>query len=299
MGKALVPNATRSACRVGPFAVRSASRGPGPRDAEHRCVLEHPHAGRLGRRGQSPRQCGGVHERGALPVPHPRLVRRRAQLGADGVLVQELAAPGRGELAQPVDLVVLGRDVQAAGATEVARDAVPGHRRLDRVQVLQAHPLQRRVLVREALTAVGLAVGQARRAEASVAATGGPADAFALEQHHVAAGVALLRPQRGPQPGEPAPDDGQVGAGGRLQRRSRCRPVRGVQPVDARLGVRQRPHRVGPHAQLLAGSGVRGPAIRARATRPRASCHVGHAPGPLPRTCADRRSRSVTAKATR
>ena len=57
--------------------------------------------------------------------------------------------------------------------------------------------------------AVRRAVGEARLAEAAVAARCRPADPLGLEQHDVAVGVALLGEQRGPEPGVAAADDGR------------------------------------------------------------------------------------------
>src|SRR6266567_2848824 len=91
---------------------------------------------------------------------------------------------GRGSLAQRSDLVVLGGHGDRAGPLEVAVDAVPADRGLDRVKVLRTQPLQRAELGREPLPSVVRAVGQAGLAEAAVAPARGPADPVALDEHH-------------------------------------------------------------------------------------------------------------------
>jgi hypothetical protein len=145
-----------------------------------------------------------------------------------------------GDLVQPSDLPWLGGDGEVPGAREAAVDAVPVHRLLDRVEVGPPQPLQRGNLAGEPGGAVVQTVGQAGRAEAAVAAGGGRSGGMRLQQHDVAVGVAPLGQQRGPQAGEAAADDGEVGRAAGAQWLGGCRCVGLVEPVRARGGVGQR-----------------------------------------------------------
>ena len=104
-------------------------------------------------------------------------------------------------------------------------------------EVLQAEALERDDLVREARQPVADAVGERGDHEAAVAPARAGADALGLEHDDVARGVVGLGVQRGPQPGEAAADDAQVGLGAAVQRRAR-RPRREVvEPERRRRGV--------------------------------------------------------------
>ena len=190
-------------------------------------MLDDPHPEPLDHVSQPPGQAGRVDQRDPRAVPAAREIGGGAQLAADGGGVQELAA-GR---SQPLDLVRLGGHEQVAGAPEVAVDGVVLHGFLDVVEILQPEPVQLLVLVGEARSPVGLAVGQAGRAESAVATGRGPADPLGVDQQHVAGGVALLRPQRRPQPGVAGADHREVGRHRTGQRGPGGRPVRRVQPV--------------------------------------------------------------------
>ena len=91
--------------------------------------------------------------------------------------------------------------------------------------------------MREALLAVGDAVGQARLHEAAVAAAGGRADLVGVDQHDVARRVALLGDDGRPQPGVAAADDAQVAGLGAHQRRVAVGLVGVVVPVRVGVGV--------------------------------------------------------------
>ena len=164
-----------------------------------------------------------------------QLRRRAGRAGGGGQ-----AARGGGVVPQAGQLPGPGRDGQLAGALEVTVDPVPGHGGRDLVQVLPAEPVQDGHLRPEPLQPVGQPVGEAGRAEPAVAAGRGPAGRPALQQHHVGGRVPLLGQQRGPQPGEPRADHGQVGGGVLSQRRGGLRGVRAVQPEAGRPGVPER-----------------------------------------------------------
>ena len=73
--------------------------------------------------------------------------------------------------------------------------------------------------------------------EAAVAAAGAVAAGLGLEQEHVACGVVGLGVQRGPEAGEAAADDAEVGlAHARRRRRLRARR-KAVEPEGPHVGV--------------------------------------------------------------
>ena len=80
-----------------------------------------------------------------------------------------------------VDLVRLVGERQRPGLLEVAVDAVVAGERDQGLEVVDALPLEPRQLVGEVLDPVGQAVGQARLAEAAVAAAGAERDGLRLE----------------------------------------------------------------------------------------------------------------------
>ena len=203
----------------------------------------------------------------AFLVPGACQVGGGVHLGPHRVGVQERGPVDLGGRMQLRDLVVLGGDGDRAGPLEVAVDAEPAERGLDRGQVLRAEPLQRAELGREPLPPVGRAVGQAGLAEAAVASAGRPADAVALDEHHRPAGIGLLGQQGGPQPAEAAPDHRQIAGQVAAQRLAGRRRVRPVQPERRRLRGHDQP------GQLLAPRASqfrRGhPLVRPRRRRPR------------------------------
>jgi len=67
----------------------------------------------------------------------------------------------------------------------------------------------------------GRQIPPGRREEPPVAAAGTAADDVLLQQGDPKTGVTLPQANRGPQPGEPAPDDAHVGDDVRLERRTR------------------------------------------------------------------------------
>lgn len=118
--------------------------------------------------------------------------RGRVDHSADLGLVEEPPARDAVALGEPLDLVLLDRDGEGAGALEVAVHAVAGDRLLDAVEVLDPEALEGVVLGGPAGEPVLPAVGQARLDEAAVAPGGGPADRARLEQDHAPPRVALL-----------------------------------------------------------------------------------------------------------
>src|SRR5262249_42882699 len=150
---------------------------------------------------------------------------------------------------------------QVAGAAKVAVDAVPPRRGFDLVQVLAPELLQRGDLVAEALDAVCEPVRQARRTESSVASASGPTDSAGVEYNHVTPRRALLRDERGPEPGEPGADDREIGGCRAVERIERRRRVEPIEPVRPRLGIGERPgDPVVDHQSGLSGRLPRAPA---------------------------------------
>ena len=78
-------------------------------------------------------------------------------------------------------------------------------------QVVDALALEALELVGEVADPVGQAVGQARLAEAAVPAAGAERDGLRLEDHDAQRRVGVGQRDRGPQAGEPGPDDRDVG----------------------------------------------------------------------------------------
>ncbi len=227
-------------------AVRGADRQAGAvrTQAERGCVLVEPDAQGEAGALEAPGQAGRVQQGDAAAVVQAGQEGRRVDLGAHLLRVQELDAVGQPEAAQagvplpqPVGLVRRGGDVDLAGALEGAVEGVPGDGLLDRVEVAGAQLLQDGDLVRPAGESVGESVGEGGGAEAAVAAGGGPARLTALDEDDVAAGVALLGQERGPQSAVAAADDEEVAGLGRGEGRLGARPAGVVQPVRHRPDV--------------------------------------------------------------
>ncbi len=193
-----------------------------------------------------PRQAPGKTRR----VEHRALVRVMTA-GEVGRCSRPSRAPRwrRGSRSVPgsshCDLVGLGGHGQRAAAREPAVDAVAPDRLLDPVEVAQAESVQRVVLVGPAGATVGLPMGDAGLAETTVAAGRVLGDAVALDEHDPQSGGALDGAQRGPQTGEPATDDEEVGLDVTGQRRPRLGTVRGVEPHRHEDRARQRIDRRG------------------------------------------------------
>jgi hypothetical protein len=151
-----------------------------------------------------------------------------------------VSAQQLGLLVEPGLLVRLERDGQLARLLEVAVDAVAPQVVLEALVVLDGEPLERVELVGEAGRAVADAVGEGGDGEAAVAPAGAEAGALGLEQDDVAAGVVGLRVQRGPQAGEAAADDAEVGVRAAVERRQRLDRPFAVEPERPRLGLRVR-----------------------------------------------------------
>jgi DNA-binding SARP family transcriptional activator len=89
-------------------------------------------------------------------------------------------------------LVGLGRHRQCSGPLEVARDAVPVNRGLYLVEVGPTEAVKLFKLAWEPCPAVGLAMGEAGRAEPAIAAGRSRGDPVSLDQHDLAAGISFL-----------------------------------------------------------------------------------------------------------
>ena len=141
------------------------------------------------------------------------------------------------EFAQFIDHPGRDGEVELAGALELGVDAVADESLLDAVEVGRSHGLQRVELIGKPFESVGIAVGEARGAEAAVATGGRPADGVRLQQHDVSRGVVLLRLQRRPQTGVAAADDDQIRRLAADERRLRIGRGGVVEPEHRRLGV--------------------------------------------------------------
>jgi hypothetical protein len=117
-----------------------------------------------------------------------------------------------GQLGHVGELPRRNRDLELAGALEVALDVVALDRRFDLVKILTTQALDDRHLVGEATHAVDETVGQRRRAEATVAPGRPGAGLVLLDHHDLAAGVTFLGEQRRPQSRVASADDAEVGA---------------------------------------------------------------------------------------
>jgi hypothetical protein len=134
-------------------------------------------------------------------------------------------------------LVRLERDLDRPARLEPALDPValdvgphPG-------VVLLPEALERLHLLGETGEAVGDAMGEGGVDEAAVATARGAADLLRLEQDDVAPGVVGLGVQGGPEAGEAAADDAEVGLGRPGQRRGRPARRERADPERSRLGV--------------------------------------------------------------
>ena len=184
--------------------------------------------------GESPRKPGRINERATAAIPDSGKVGRRVDLCPHLAGVEDV----RAARLQPLDLVGLGRNRQRAAALEVACDAVPVEGCLDLVEVLRAKVVKPAGFCGEQGLSVGLAVGEAGRAEPPVPAAGRGGDPVAFDQHDLPARVSFLGQQSRPQPGKPAADHRQSGVRGRRQRRAGGGAVRPIEPERPRRGIR-------------------------------------------------------------
>ena len=195
-------------------------------ERRHRRPLVDLRARGLGGARQPPAQPHGIHERGRPARLQPAEERRRVDLRAHRGAIEQLGLPAEpaqrlGLLLEPRQLVLRGRDRDLPRLAPVAVDPVALDRGADPGQVLAAHPLELRQLVRPAREAVADPVGQRGGAEAAVAARGAEGEPLALEQDDA---LALLRRlQRAPQAREPAADHDEVGLGETGERRPAVR----------------------------------------------------------------------------
>ena len=173
-------------------------------------ALGDAHAQLLGRVGQSPRQPGRVDHRRLVRVEPAGEVRRRGHQLLDGRRVEEA-----GDLRlQACDLVRAGRHGELPAPRPSAVDAVAPQRLLDLVEVAHPELVHHVVLVGPPLPAVGLAVRQARLAEATVAPGRVLGEPVGLDEQHPPARLPLDRTQGRPESREPATHDQQVGVDG-------------------------------------------------------------------------------------
>ena len=139
-GRRWSPSATRAA-RTAPDGVRTVHGARRSAVGSGRGVCSTIRRRALGGTGQLLGELRRV-DQGDVVVP------AAGPPGTSGCRRPARTASGRGSragrLAESLDLVRLGRDVELAGALELAVEAVVGHRPLDPVEVLPTHPLERR-----------------------------------------------------------------------------------------------------------------------------------------------------------
>ena len=276
---------------AGVHAPERAQHGHGPVTAAAETggggVLVDAHAGRQGGGAQAGGERAGVEHRGARAVPQAAAVQRRRDLGADRGPVEQLAlvpeAPQHLRLLlQPRLLVGLQRDQQVPGALEGALDPVAREVGLHPVEVRGAEALEHVHLAGEAREPVRHAVGERGHAEAAVAPAGPEAGGLRLQQHDVAFGLERLGAQRGPQAGEAAADDAQVGLRDLRQRRLRVAGPQGAKPERQRLGLGvRRPVRGGGRGEGPGeGDGLNASDRRGRGRPPRSPRPPSSSPCP-------------------
>jgi hypothetical protein len=207
-------------------------------------VLVDGHVALVADAGEAADELRGIHEDGTVWLAEQaRLPDGGVDLGPDLVAIEEreLLAP-LGRLVDPraelVDLVRLVGDRQVAGLLEVAVDPVlPGER--DQLgEVAKALVLERRELVAEVEDPVRETVGERRLAEAAIPAARPEPDRLGLEDDDAQPRIRVGQRDRGPEPGEPGPDDRDVGPFARARfQRGMVRPGRRRgQPVADRGG---------------------------------------------------------------
>ena len=148
-----------------------------------------------------------------------------------------------------LQLIVLHRDRERAGALEVAVEAEVVDGPLDLIEILLPQPVQLLELLREAVLAVDLPVGEARLAETPVATGCRPAERLRLQEGDPGIRVPLFGLQGGPQARVAAADHREVDArapgvpreGGPIRQviqpeRAQPRTLQGRRD-DARIGI--------------------------------------------------------------
>ena len=174
--------------------------------------------------GDAPAQLGRVeHDVAARRPVEAGVPERGVDLGPGSVPVQELEVlPVLGRLVDPrpelVDLVGLVGQGEHAGLLEVALDAVLAGEGDEPVEVVDALALEALQLVGEVPDAVGEAVGQARLAEAAVAAGRPERDGLRLQDDDPQRRVRVGQRDRRPEAREPGADDRDVDGRGRSPR---------------------------------------------------------------------------------
>ncbi len=160
---------------------RDAAGGGGQEDPFGLCVeprdggvLVHAHPGVDACAAQAPREFRGVDDGGAIVDPHAAVIRGRCHLRTHGIAVEHvdviaMRLHDSGSLDKLLALPRRRRHVDHAGPLEVAVDLVLAHRRLDRVEVLDAEPLEGVELDGKPAQAVCEPVREAGVAEAAVA----------------------------------------------------------------------------------------------------------------------------------
>jgi hypothetical protein len=235
-----------STCPASTVPRRVATRHPPPADRAqpgHQRVLVDARA--VARRGfRQPDAEAPDMQHGAARMQDGAVEGVRPDLGRQvGARQQARLRVGRGQrrvaLRQLGDMLGLGRQLDLAGAAEVAGDPLLRHHRLDRVDRRVVGAIERqRPLGTEAGGGPGEVVREAVVAVAAVAAGRLADDAATLQHHHVRPGLAQRQRRR--QAGEAAADDRHVGAAGDRPGGRRREGRRGVEPVGFELHPRGR-----------------------------------------------------------
>ena len=144
-----------------------------------------------------------------------------------------------GRLREPAELVRLEGDHELAGRLEIAGDVVVLEVGPQAGEVLAAEPLEHRELLAEAGEAVLDPVREGADHEPAVSAARAEPDGVGLQDDDLARRVVGDRVEGGPEAGEPGADDAEVGLGEALERRLGSARRKRLEPVGARLCIRE------------------------------------------------------------
>ena len=156
------------------------------------------------------RGCRRRRAGGSLPRTTGEFSRARARSASSTSTWCPNAAFGLRPLLEARQLVLAGRELGAADRLEVGVDPVVVERPAHPGIVLVAERVEPVDLGREVPPTVEQAVGQRRVQEPAVAAGRAVTDHVGLADRDPQTGIALEQLDRGPQPGEPGADDGDV-----------------------------------------------------------------------------------------
>ena len=207
----------------------------------------------LGRGRQAPAQLGRVDHHALVAAGR----RSRPARAGRGSRLRRRHGPGSGSSAAPrallglvpqlVHLVGLGRTSRVPVSS--SSQSMPSSRTnaISPREVAPALGLEPVDLLGEVEQPVRQAVGQPRLAEAAVAAARAPADALGLEDDDAEPGVRVEQPDRRPQAGEPAADDGDIRPGGRPRAGGRAGPASPSSTSSCRLREVRRRSAIGRH----------------------------------------------------